>query len=246
MSVQNPTLPTITQAKGIDAVILDLQTVLDTNLSWLSNGMGRAYKLSKVRANNQTVFLPEVYLGGNRYRYFAATPDNDKKGQSLFITDSSTLPNQNLGFYGIREFPLSVIFTANLALIDNTLLQTEDFTEHLILDVNQVLIRELLGKYYKVTINEVLTDFEDVYTGFDIAEFRGIAHAPLTHFRYNLTVQFKEDCNSVVLDRCEAIKQNVPMSERLSCIMPTFDFSDPTVQNSLTPQQIADLTAWLI
>ena len=146
----------------------------------------------------------------------------------------------------IREFPLSVIFTANLALIDNTLLQTEDFTEHLILDVNQVFIRELLGKYYKVTINEVLTDFEDVYTGFDIAEFRGIAHAPLTHFRYNLTVRFKEDCNSVVLDRCEAIKQNVPMSERLSCIMPTFDFSDPTVQNSLTPQQIADLTAWLI
>jgi hypothetical protein len=74
MSTQNPVIPTATQAKGIDGVILDLQTHLDTNLVWLTNGMGKAYKLTKVKGNTNTVFLPEVYLGGNQFKYFAATP----------------------------------------------------------------------------------------------------------------------------------------------------------------------------
>ena len=245
MSSQNPTIPTPTQAKGVDAVILDLQTHLDVNLAWLTNGMGRAYRLSKIKGNNKIIYLPEVYLGTDRYSYFAATPDNDKKGQSLFITDSSTFPNQQLGFYGIKEFDLGIIFTANLSLIDDTLLQTEDFTEHLIIDVQEALIRGLLGKSYRLTISEVLTDFEDVYSEFEVSTDRGVAHAPLTHFRFNCTVQVRENCNDSVLDRCAAINQNISYQEKLDCVLPTYDFSQEATQDATTGQQQADLTAWL-
>jgi hypothetical protein len=245
MSVQNPIISTPTQAKGVDAVILDLQTHLDTSLVWLSNGMGRTYRLSKVKSGNNLIYLPEVYLGGDRYRYFAATPDNDKKGQSLFFTDTSTFPNQQLGFYGIKEFDLSIIFSANLSLIDNTLLQTEDFTEHLIIDVQEALIRGLLGKFYKLSINEVLTDFEDVYAEFEVSKDRGIAHAPLTHFRFNCTIQVREDCANTSLDKCGAINQNISSTEKLECILPTYDFSQTITQDALTGQQKADLTSWL-
>ena len=245
MSSQNPTIPTPTQAKGVDAVILDLQTHLDTNLVWLTNGQGRAYRLSKIKGNNKTIYLPEVYLGTDRYSYFPATPDNDKKGQSLFITDTSTFPNQQLGFYGIKEFDLGIIFTANLSLIDATLLQTEDFTEHLIIDVQQALIRGLLGKPYRLTINEVLTDFEDVYSEFEVSKDRGIAHTPLTHFRFNCTIQVRENCNDSILDKCGAINQNISYQEKLDCILPTYDFSQVATQDATTPQQQIDLTEWL-
>ena len=98
MSNQNPIIPSPTQAKGIDAVILDIQTHLDNSLSWLTNGMGRAYRMAKVRSNQTVVFLPEVYLGTATSSYYAATPDNDKTGQSVFILGDETLPSEQLGF----------------------------------------------------------------------------------------------------------------------------------------------------
>jgi hypothetical protein len=246
MSVQNPTIPTATQAKGIDSIILDLQTHLDTELVWLTNGMGRAYRLSKVRTNQTTVFLPEVYLGvANRYDYFAATPDNDKQGQNIFFVGDAILPDQQKGFYGWLEYEVGIIFNANLELIDSALLVSEDFTEHLIQDVREALIRDLVGKSYRLNIDSITREFDDVYAEFDVSRDRGIAHAPLTHFRVNCTIQFREDCAGVSLDRCGAILQNLSTDDKLNCILPTYDFSSTAVQNATTAQQQSDMTDWL-
>lgn len=246
MSVQNPTIPTATQAKGIDAIILDLQTHLDTELVWLTNGMGRAYRLSKVRTDQTTVFLPEVYLGvANRYDYFAATPDNDKQGQNIFFVGDASMPDQQKGFYGWLEYEVGIIFNANLELIDSALLVTEDFTEHLIQDVREALIRDLIGKSYRLTIDSITREFDDVYAEFDVSRERGVAHAPLTHFRVNCTITFREDCAGVSLDRCAAILQNLSTDDKLNCILPTYDFSTTAVQSATTAQQQADMTAWL-
>lgn len=244
-NVQNPTIPTPTQAKGIDAVILDLQTHLDTELSWLTNGMGRAYQLSKVRTNQTTVILPEVYLGGDRFKYFAATPDNDKQAQNIFFVGTGTYPNEQLGFYGILEYEVALIFSANLDLYDNTLTPTEDATEHLMEDVREAIIRDLLGKAYKVVIGSETRQFDEVYAEFDVTEDRGIAHMPMTHFRFNLTIQLREDCAGVSLDRCTAILQNISTDEKNNCILPTYDFSSLIVQAATTAQQQADMVAWL-
>jgi hypothetical protein len=246
MSVQNPTIPTATQAKAIDSIILDLQTHLDTELVWLTNGMGRAYRLSKVRTDQTTVILPEVYLGvANRYDYFAATPDNDKQGQNIFFVGDATLPDQQKGFYGWVEHEVGIIFSANLKLIDSALLVTEDFTEHLIQDVREALIRDLVGKSYRLNIDSITRDFDDVYAEFDVQQERGIAHAPMTHFRVNCTITFKEDCAGVSLDRCNAILQNLSTDDKLNCILPTYDFSTTAVQDATTAQQQTDMIDWL-
>ena len=245
MSAQNPTIPTATQAKGIDAVVLDLQTHLDFDLVWLTNGMGRAYRLTKVRANQSVVFIPEVYLGTNQFKYFAATPDNDKKGQSIFIVGNEGYPNQQLGFYGLLEYDVSIIFAVNLKLIDPTLLETEYFEEHQIEDVRESLIRNLLGKSYKLEVNEVVRQFEDVYNEFDVSNDRGIAHAPMSYFRFNCTVTIREDCAGVSLNRCGSITQNLSENDKNDCILPTYDFSDTIVQDAITPGQESQLTDWL-
>jgi hypothetical protein len=248
MSVQNPTIPTATQAKGIDAVILDLQTHLDTELVWLTNGMGRAYRLTKVEVNRASFFLPEVYLGGaNQWKYFAATPDNDKKGQSIFVVGNETYVNQQSGFFGVIEYPVSIIFSTNLELINSTLLETDYFEEHQIEDVRQALIRDLLGKSYKLTVDEVVREFDDVYTEFDVTQDRGIAHAPMSYFRFNCTVQVREDCLGVSLDRCAAILQNLSATDMCNCVIPSLDFTIgvDTDFDCFTGQQITDLTTRL-
>jgi hypothetical protein len=245
MSTQNPIIPTPLQAQGIDAVIQDLQTHLDFDLSWLTNGMGQGYRLAKVRTPQNIVFLPEVYLGTAQNKYFSATPDNDKTGQSIFVIGTETLPNYQTGFFGYLEYEMSILFTANLKLIDSTLLETEDFTEHLIADVRQSIIRNLLGKAYRITIDNIERGFENTYSDFDIANDRGISYLPLTHFRLNCTVQVKEDCPPTTLNRCTSILQNLTSADLLGCILPTYDFSSPTTQAAVTVQQQSDLTDWL-
>ena len=246
MSIQNPTLPTQTDPRGIDAALVDLQQFLDVKLgSWLTNGMGRAYRLSKVRANQSTVFLPEVYLGGDKYKYFAATPDNDKTGQNIFIVGDETDPDQRLGQYGRIEYPLSIIFNANLEKVDATLLLTENFTEHLIEDVRNALKRDLLGKTYRITINNVVRRFEDVYTEFDVQNDRGVSYLPMTHFRFNCTISVKEECGTTPFDACTSLLGNLTESDKLDCILPTYDFSTMAVQAATSAQQQVDMSDWL-
>jgi hypothetical protein len=245
MSTQNPIIPTPTQAKGIDAVVLDLQTALSTSLVWLTNGNGRAYRFSKVKQNTSTVFLPEIYLGTDKNTYFAATPDNDKKGQSVFLVGDGTIPDQISGLYGYLSYPIAIILNANLEKINSTLLLTDDFTEHLIEDVREVLIRGLLGKSYRLNIDSVQREFKDVYSEFDVPSDRGVEYLPLTHFRFNCTVLMREDCTGIPLDRCAAIMQNLTQADLLNCILPTYDFTQTTTQNATTAQQQLDLIAWL-
>ncbi len=246
MSQQNPTIPTATQAKGIDAAVNDLQTALSFDLSWLSAGMGRAYRRNKTRSNGASAFLPMVYLGTNFAQdFFNATPDNDKEGQSIILVGDATHTDFKTGFYGWLEYPISIIFSANLKTIDSALLATEDFTEHLMEDVRDS-IRNLLGKSYRVSIDSETREFETVYSEFDIGV--GTTNKPLlpmTYFRFECTLTVKEDCGNNVLDRCSAILQNLIATDLNECILPTYDFSDTTVQANVTAQQQIDLIDWL-
>jgi len=240
MSIQNPTIPTATQAKGIDAHVIDLQMLLDTNLLWLTNGMGRAYTFSKVRGNGVTQFLPQIYLGTSKTSYFPSTPDNDKQGQNFITVGDATNINQSVGKFNYMSYPVSLIFSCNLKTIDSTLLLTEDFTEHLMEDVRQVVKRKALGKSYQLeTVNET-RDFVSVWSDWDIdieAGKTGKQYLPMTYFRFDLVMTFREDCAGVSLNRCGAILQNLSQDDKDYCILPTYDMSIAP----LTTQQETDV-----
>jgi len=246
MSQQNPTIPTATQAKGVDAAVNDLQTALSFDLSWLTNGMGRAYRRNKTRSNGSSAFLPMVYLGTNFSNdFFNATPDNDKEGQSIILVGDATHTDYQAGFYGWLEYPISIIFSANLDTIDSALLATEDFTEHLMEDVRDSL-RGLLGKSYRLAIVSETREFEDVYSEFDISVGNTSKPLlPMTYFRFECTLTVKEDCGNNTLNRCQAILQNLTSTDLNECILPTYDFSDATVQSNVTVQQKTDLSDWI-
>ena len=160
-----------------------------------------------------------------------------------------------------------------MELINSTLLDTEYYQQNLIQEVRRVLNTQLVGANYKLIIDEVVREFSDVYSEFNVEEKRGISHAPLTHFRFNCTLTLREYCNDTPFDRCATILSLINPTERAcltsslggncdyndcntllteltedtknTCVLPTYDFSNPVVQSNVSTQQQTDLSNWL-
>ena len=193
--LQNPNMPVPTNAVEIDAAILDIKGHLETGLSWLTNGYGRTYKNLDAR-NGVTVFYPEAYLGeqNNSHRYINLSPDNDKQGQCFFYVVKETISQFQPGMYSFLSYDTAIIFSVNMELINDALLQTEVFQQVLVAQVRDVLTRQLMGAAYQLTISSVDFLFENVYSEFDLADAQQLEKAPLSHFRFNCTIKLPETC----------------------------------------------------
>ena len=194
-SSQNPNIPIPVNPVEIDRAIVDLNAVLLGQLSWLEFGYGRAWKkLDNTGTKNG--YFPLVYRGKIKddWRYFNATPDNDKIGQCFFLVKKQKSLSNNTWGYGYLEYDVSIIFSVNLQKINDTLLETEIFTENLVKQVKDVL-RGNVGKFYKSNWNEILYNFEDVFADFNMKRKQQQAEkAPLDHFRFNMKFVLPEDC----------------------------------------------------
>ncbi len=193
--LQNPNMPIPTNAVEIDAAILDIKGHLESGLTWLTNGYGRTYKNLDAR-NGVTVFYPEAYLGeqNNSHRYINLSPDNDKQGQCFFYVVKENISQFQPGMYSFLSYDTAIIFSVNMELINDALLQTEIYQQILVAQVRDVLTRQLLGSEYQLTITSVDFLFETVFSEFDLADAQQLEKAPLSHFRFNVTIQMPETC----------------------------------------------------
>ena len=193
--LQNPNEPVPTNPIEIDAAIMDMQSKLSSNISWLTQAYGRAYRNIDL-STGERIYFPEIYLGeqSNSYRYLNVTPDNDKTGQCFFFVQQENISEFSIGQNSLLTYNVAIIFSVNLKLINETLLSTEIYTQRLISEVRDYLTRRLMPTSYILTIQNVLTRFEQVFSEFNITEDKGKNHAPLQHFRVNCTVQMREAC----------------------------------------------------
>ncbi|HET8839745.1 MAG TPA: hypothetical protein VFM82_12215 [Flavobacteriaceae bacterium] len=234
VNLQNPEIPTELQPIEIDAVIQDLQAKLDTNLDWLTHSYGRAYRNIK-RKDGKTMYFPEVYIGKEKgkYSYHRVTPDNDKKGTCFFVVGKEQ-NNFHSHEKNYLKHDIGIVFWVNLKKIDNDLLNTEIFTQHLISQVRKVLTNSTA--WYNIVIKEVVTNFSEIYREFSLSEDENYLMAPYAGFRFNCTVEFLENCNTE-LNRPNAIVQNISQNEILQLLLPTLDFGNDEVFNSLSSEQ---------
>ena len=193
--LQNPNMPVPTNAVEIDAAILDIKGHLESGLTWLTNGYGRTYKNLDAR-NGVTVFYPEAYLGeqNNSHRYINLSPDNDKQGQCFFYVVKETISQFQPGMYSFLSYDTAIIFSVNMELINDALLQTEIYQQLLVAQVRDVLTRKLMGSSYQLSITSVDFQFDNVYSEFDLADAQQLEKAPLSHFRFNCTIKLPETC----------------------------------------------------
>ena len=193
--LQNPNMPVPTNAVEIDAAILDIKAHLEAGLTWLTNGYGRTYK-NLDATNGTTVFYPEAYLGeqNNSHRYINLSPDNDKQGQCFFYVTKENISQFQPGMYSFLSYDTAIIFSVNMELINDALLQTDIFQQVLVAQVRDVLTRQLLGSAYQLSITSVDFQFDNVYSEFDLADAQQLEKAPLSHFRFNCTINLPEVC----------------------------------------------------
>ena len=198
--LQNPNMPVPTNAVEIDAAILDIKAHLEAGLTWLTNGYGRTYK-NLDATNGTTVFYPEAYLGeqNNSHRYINLSPDNDKQGQCFFYVTKENISQFQPGMYSFLSYDTAIIFSVNMELINDALLQTDIFQQVLVAQVRDVLTRDLLGSAYQLSITSVDFQFDNVYSEFDLADAHQLEKAPLSHFRFNCTIKLPETCPTPVI-----------------------------------------------
>ena len=233
---QKPQIPQPQEAIEIDKAIYEINLALVTKLSWLDNGYGRAYRnLQQKRGRG---YYPEVYLGNvnGTERYHEVTPDDDIKGSVFFYVANQQMLNFEPSTHNIMQFPLAIIFNANLELIDDTLLNTDYFQQKLISEVRQVLSRDLPAGYRNLTIENIVTNFNEVYQEFSVTEKYGHNRAPLTTFRFNCTLTIHENCETI-LNACQAISQNITEQEKIQCVLPSIDWSKDETYMYLTQEQ---------
>jgi hypothetical protein len=239
INLQNPEIPTDLQPIEIDAAIQDLQAKLDTNLVWLTNSYGRCYRHFE-RKNDKLVYVPEVYAGKvkGKYKYHPMNPDSDKKGSCFFIVSK-----EDNRFYRAESnylnYEVGIVFWCNLKKINDELLKTEYFLQHLINDVRKVLTHS--SSWYDLKIKNTVTDFNDIYKEFNLNESENYLRAPYGGFRFNCEIQLREHCDSGI-DRENAIVQNISENEILQLLLPQLDFSIDEVFNSLSENQKQQIT----
>lgn len=243
--LQNPNVPIPIQPIEIDAIVLDLQYKLDSNLIWLTHDYARAYRHFQFE-NGKMNYYPEVYNGivQDTPSYYQPKPDNDKKGICYFIVgkekQTAYAPNQ----YNYLQHEIGIVFWVNLELINKDSLSTELITQQLISEVRNVLTRKLLGTFYRLKINEVCREFNEVFREYNLKETENYLKAPYQAFRFNGIVEFQENC-SFPISRCQIINQNISSAETL-CLLPKLDFSIDEVFNTLTEEQKNQLITKLI
>lgn len=251
-SLTNPTVPTPLEAVEIQAAIQVMQMALETNLTWLTHGYGRAYRFREPRGeSNAMLFFPEVYLGkqdnGNLGRYYMPSPDNKKKGMCFFVVEKERQENFQQNAHNYLAWNVGICFSANLDLINDTLTETEDFTQNLIREVREVLTRYLPkhAGFFRLELQEVTRRQDEVYKEFDGLQKQrpndNYGKVPITIFRFNCVVRMIEQCGDIQFDRCAAIQQNISKEEVYTCITPTIDFTDPDFVASLSPEQTQDI-----
>jgi len=241
---QQPQIPQPQEAIEIDKAIYEINLALITKLSWLDNGYGRAYRnLHQKRGRG---YYPEVYLGNvnGSERYHEVTPDDDIKASVFFYVANQQMLNFEPSTLNVMQFPLAIIFNANLELIDDTLLNTDYFQQKLISEVRQVLSRDLPPGYRNLTIDSIVTNFNEVYQEFSVTEKYGHNRAPLTTFRFNCTLTIHENCETS-LNVCEALNNNVTVEEKQRCILPSMDWSLSETYQYLSTQDIDDMIEYL-
>lgn len=238
-NLQDPSVPAPVAAIEIDEAIYNLHLKLETSLDWLTHGYGRAYRFQEKK--NKRLYIPEIYIGGDRKSYHAVTPDNDKKGLCFFVVGKEENKDFDQFHHNFLQWNVGIVFSVNLKAINEALLGTEIFTQNLIRDVRHLLTRELGGMGFQLQIREVVQELREIYQEFTIDESKDYTRAPSAGFRFNCRITLQEKCGDYMFDPEKALLQNISPAERVTVLLPTIDFSIQNNFNNLTAQQKVDL-----
>ena len=232
MSLLDPTYPDKNSLYFVDGIVEHLRTYLGSNISWLEYNYGEQFTFD-AEVNGARVLVPHVYVGADRY--LQTTIDNKKNGTCFFIVNQSSASDYKLNHVNFYETEISIVFQANLKLIDDT--YDEYFREQLI---GQCLyyLRRPRGSFYDIKDITVRRDLNDVFSefGYDV---RSTYKFPLTAWRIDLRVVHQAECQlPAPRTACDILWDSLTQDDLTNCIIPRIDFCDATYRDALTQPQL--------
>lgn len=171
-------------------------------LDWIDKPYFIAQRFFRKDATTNRLFIyPETYAPENpgSRNYKRLTPDNDFKGMFFFMVGDGTNafePNQQ----NFLTFPVSIIFSVNLSLINDTKLDQGLFTQELIRDARRKLTNEMINFGFQYNIINETRDLQRCFREFRLDELEQYNRAPMQCFRFDLSFIVQEDCDADIPD----------------------------------------------
>jgi hypothetical protein len=178
----------------IEHAINEIRKVL-MEIAWLEHPMFIAQRFTK-ESNGRKFIYPETYApekAGSR-NYIRLTPDNDFKAMSFFLVGTGR-NDFNANERNFITYPVSIIFSVNLELIDKAKLDAGLFTQELIRDVRRLLTTTMNIHLFDYVLRTETRDLREVYREFVLDDLESYNRAPMQCFRFDMDVRIQEDCN---------------------------------------------------
>lgn len=167
------------------------------DLSWVSHPYFIAQRFYEDK-NGKGYYYPETYCKGEndlkgKYPYHPLTPDSDYTGMFFFMVGTGRT-DFNKGEYNFIKYPVSIIFSCNLELIDRDKLESGLFTQELIKSARRIITDS--ANIYDFRINSLVEDrdLRRVYREFTLNKLEQYNRAPLQCFRFDLEIEIQEEC----------------------------------------------------
>lgn len=179
----------------IEFAVNEIRKQLAT-IPWVSHPYFIAQRFYYLEKNgNRTFYYPETYAPTNKgvYGYHRLTPDSDYPGMFFFLVGDGTNDfeaNQE----NFITYPVSIIFSTNLKLINEPRLEQGLFTQDLLRDVRYKLTNTMINHDFDYQLLTESRDLRTVYREFTLKDLDTYNRAPLQCFRFDLSVRIQEGC----------------------------------------------------
>ena len=177
----------------IDFAVNEIRKLLAT-LQWVSHPYHIAQRFYK-KTEKGGFYYPETFIkkAGGKYEYHPLTPDNDYKGMFFFVVGKG-VNDYRANELNFLTYPVSIVFSANLKLIEDARLEKYLFTQELIRSARRLLTDGMMNFDFDYKILSETRDLREVYKEFVLNDIEQYNRAPLQCFRIDLSVRVQEDC----------------------------------------------------
>ena len=177
----------------IGSAINKIRTAL-TTIPWLERAYFIAERFQR-ESNGRKFWFPETYAptAPGRRDYTRLTPDNDFKGRSFFMVGRGSMEHDDHGENRIT-YPVGLIVSVNLDLIDSAKLDGGLFTDELIRDVRTLLTANRMKYLFEYKVETETRDLREVFREFSMENIEDYNRAPMQTFRFDMSITIQQDC----------------------------------------------------
>jgi hypothetical protein len=202
MSFKNPLVPLIVDPVNLDRPIQELQVALANGLPWLERSFGRSWDAYETTRGSlggaKLIAYPQVWQGDG-LDLLSVMPNDNLTSQSFFkVEDPIEVTDYIPDGWALMRAKVSLVFWANLKRLAPD--KNYNFIEVLKGHAQRVITKAPLSDPAAVKIVRTWEKPADVFKGYDLSKLTTELIYPYTGFRFELEINYQEDCPEVNLE----------------------------------------------